>query len=75
MSEVARITVDPQVCAGRPIVAGTRMRVADVLSMLADGATRHEILADFPYLSEPDIAACLAYAAAAVDHRIIKTAA
>ncbi len=75
MRDQPRIVINPEVCGGRPIVAGTRMRVADVLSMLADGASHAEILADFPYLAAEDIAACLAYAAAAVDHRIIKTAA
>lgn len=75
MSGPERIVVDPQVCGGRPIVAGTRVRVADVLGMLAGGAGESEILADFPYLKAEDIRACLSYAAAAVDHRIVKAAA
>jgi len=75
MAEQARITTNPDVCGGRPIVAGTRVRVADILSMLAEGASEAEILADFPYLTASDIRACLAYAAAAVDHRIVKAAA
>ncbi|VVT12749.1 DUF433 domain-containing protein [Erythrobacter sp. EC-HK427] len=75
MSQNERIVVDPQVCGGRPIVAGTRVRVVDVLEMLAGGASHDEILADFPYLTEADIRACLAYAANAVDHRIVKDAA
>ena len=75
MEMAQRIVIDPQVCGGRPVVAGTRMRVADVLAMLADGVSEAEILADFPYLSAPDIRACLAYAAEAVDHRIVKSAA
>jgi uncharacterized protein (DUF433 family) len=54
-----RIAVDPAVCGGRPIVAGTRVRVTDVLEMLAGGATEAEIVADFPYLSVDDIRACL----------------
>lgn len=60
-----RIAVDPAVCGGRPIVAGTRMRVKDVLEMLAGGATPAEIAADFAFLSESDVCAVLAYAAAA----------
>lgn len=59
-----RISVDPLVCGGRPAVTGTRVRVEDVLEMLAGGATPTEIAADFPYLSEDDVRAVLAYAAA-----------
>ena len=60
-----RITVDPEVCFGKPVIAGTRVRVMDVLEMLAGGATRAEILADFPYLKDEDITAALSYAARA----------
>ena len=65
-----RISIDPLVCSGRPVVAGTRVRVSDVLEMLAGGATGTEIVADFPYLSEQDIQAVLAYAAAQFDHPV-----
>lgn len=58
-----RIAVDPLVCGGRPVVAGTRMRVTDLLAMLADGADAAEIVADFPYISEADVRAALAFAA------------
>ena len=70
-----RVVIDPEVCGGRPIVAGTRMRVVDVLEMLADGVSEAVILKDFPYLESADIRACLSYAAGAVDHRIVKAAA
>lgn len=50
------------------------MRVSDVVEMLASGATRPEILADYPYLADEDIAAALAYAARAADHRVIRAA-
>ena len=70
-----RISVDPGVCGGRPVVAGTRVRVSDVLEMLAGGTETPEILADFPYLSEPDIRAVLAYAAAQTGHPIVAIAA
>jgi uncharacterized protein (DUF433 family) len=69
-----RIALDPAVCGGRPIVAGTRMRVTDVLEMLANGASEADILADFPYLSREDVRAVLAYAANAADHPIISAA-
>jgi uncharacterized protein (DUF433 family) len=54
-----RIVIDPDVCGGRPIVAGTRMRVMDVLDALAAGAEIDELVADFPYLTREDMAACL----------------
>lgn len=69
-----RIVINPEVCGGRPIVAGTRMRVVDVLEMLAAGASEAEIVADFPFLEAADIRAALAYAARAVDHRIVTAA-
>jgi uncharacterized protein (DUF433 family) len=53
MSVIDRITVDPTVCGGRPCIRGIRIRVKDVLDLLAAGATRDEILADYPCL-EPD---------------------
>lgn len=66
-----RISVDPAVCGGRPTVAGTRMRVTDILEMLAAGAGEAEILADFPYISREDIRACLTFAAGTADHPIV----
>ena len=56
-----RIVSDPRICGGRPTVAGTRVRVSDVLEMLASGVSEAEIVADFPYLSVEDIRACLIY--------------
>lgn len=63
--------VDPEVVHGRPVVRGTRMRVSDVLSLLAAGADETEILEDYPYLTADDIRACLAYAAAQADHTVV----
>lgn len=70
-----RIAFDPEICGGRPTVAGTRVRVTDVLEMLAGGASEAEIVEDFPYLSIEDIRACLTYAAGAADHSIVSAAA
>ena len=56
------------------MVAGTRMRVTDILEMLASGATPAQIAADFPYISEDDVRAVLAYAAAAADHPVVLAA-
>ncbi len=71
LSGFPRISADPAVCGGRPTIAGTRMRVTDILDMLAGGASEAEIVADFPYVSEADIRACLAYAAHAADRPIV----
>ncbi len=71
-SHLDRITVDPNVFGGRPCVRGLRVRVKDILDMMAAGASRAEILADFPYLEADDIAAALEYAARHVDHPVIR---
>jgi uncharacterized protein (DUF433 family) len=71
-SRLDRITVDPDVLGGRPCIRGLRVRVKDILDMLAGGASRAEILQDFPYLEDEDIAAALEYAARQVDHRVIR---
>jgi uncharacterized protein (DUF433 family) len=62
-----RITRDPQICGGRPCVRGMRIRVSDILDMLAVGVTSAEILADFPDLEADDIKACLTLAARRLD--------
>lgn len=61
---LARITVNPNQCGGRPCLRGLRVRVKDVLDLLAAGVPEVEILADFPYLEADDIWASLAFAAA-----------
>lgn len=71
---LARITTNPEICGGRPTIRGMRIRVSDILEMLAGGATRSEILADFPYLESADVDAALHYAALRVDHRMIDAA-
>lgn len=69
-----RISVDPAVCGGRPVIAGTRVRVADVLEMLAGGATADEIAKDFPYVEAADVQAALAFAASQADHAVVLAA-
>jgi uncharacterized protein (DUF433 family) len=59
-----RITIEPGKCGGRPCIRGMRIRVKDVLEMLASRVPETEILKDFPYLEPQDINACLQYAAA-----------
>ena len=58
-----RITSNPRQAGGRPCIRGMRIRVKDVLDMLAGGATEREILDDYPDLESDDIFAALAYAA------------
>jgi uncharacterized protein (DUF433 family) len=70
----ARIVSDPNINGGRPCIKGTRMRVSDLLEMLAAGATREEILNDFPYIANDDISAALVFAAQSASHRIIHAA-
>jgi uncharacterized protein (DUF433 family) len=69
-----RISSDPAICGGRPCIKGTRMRVADIVEAIAHGASQQELLVDFDYLAEEDIAAALLYAARATEHRVVRTA-
>ena len=63
MTEIAeRITVDPGLCGGRPCVRGMRIRVSDVLDLLANGLTPGQILQEFPDLERDDIFSCIRYA-------------
>lgn len=57
------LTLEPGKRSGKPCIRGMRITVYDVLSYLAAGMTHEEILADFPYLTQDDILACLSYAA------------
>jgi uncharacterized protein (DUF433 family) len=70
----SRITFNPAQCGGRPCIRGLRMRVKDVLELLAAGVSEDEILADYPYLEREDIRACLAFAAAEMDHPVLPAA-
>ena len=74
MTRLDRITVNPNQCGGRPCIRGSRVRVKDILDMLAGGSTREEILQDFPYLEDEDIAAALEFAARQSDHPVLQRA-
>ena len=74
MSQMQRITFNPDQCGGRPCIRGMRIRVKDVLEMLASGATEAEILESYPYLEREDIQASLEYAARQVDHAVLSLA-
>jgi uncharacterized protein (DUF433 family) len=71
MSELHRITINLEQCGGRPCLRGLRVRVTDVLDLLAAGASREEILRDYPYLEAGDITAALEYAARQTDHPVL----
>jgi uncharacterized protein (DUF433 family) len=74
MSQLERITVDPRQCGGRPCIRSLRIRVKDILDLLAAGASNEEILEDYPLLEAADIAAVLEFAARQSDHPILRVA-
>ena len=65
-----RITANPKILGGKPIIRGTRISVEFILELLASGATESEILKDYPHIKPFDIKACLAYAAQSSDNEI-----
>jgi uncharacterized protein (DUF433 family) len=67
MADESRITFNPQQCGGKPCIRGMRIRVSDILEMLAAGVSEGQILADFPDLEVEDIRACLRFAARRAD--------
>ena len=66
-----RITVDPEQCGGRPCIRGMRIRVTDVLDLLANGLTSQQVLAEMPDLEPEDIRACLSFASRRLDHPVV----
>jgi uncharacterized protein (DUF433 family) len=74
MSEIHRITANPAQCGGRPCLRGLRIRVRDILDLLAAGASHEEILEDYPLLESADITAALEYAARQSDHPVLRVA-
>ena len=69
MTQIERITSDPDVMGGKPCIRGQRVTVAMVLGLLASGHSRDEILKAYPYLEAKDIDQCLAYAAWRMEER------
>ena len=74
MSQMHRITFNPDQCGGRPCIRGMCIRVKDVFDMLVSGASEAEILESYPYLQREDIQAALEYAARQVDHAVLSLA-
>ncbi len=60
---LSRITINPNICFGKPCVRGHRLWVSLILDLLASGMTTSEILQEYPGLEEADILACIAYGA------------
>jgi len=67
-----RITIDPQVCFGKPCIRGHRIWVSLILDFLASGETVRELLANYPQLDEADIMACIAYGAEMARERFVE---
>ena len=69
-----RITVNPKQCGGRPCVRGMRIRVVDVLDLLANGLTAQQVVEELPDLELEDIQASLKYASRKLDHPVLTVA-
>lgn len=66
-----RITTNPEQCGGRPCIRGMRIRVIDVLDLLAAGLSREEVLDELPDLEAEDIEAAIRYASSRLDHPVV----
>lgn len=62
-----RITVDPEVCSGKPCIRGTRIMVRNILGMIAGGYTIEKVLEAYPELTREDVVAALEYASQVID--------
>ena len=63
-----RITIDPEIMMGKPVIRGTRITVELILRKLAEGAAEADLLEDYPHLTTEDVRAAVAYGAASVAH-------
>ncbi|MBN2339552.1 MAG: DUF433 domain-containing protein [Acidobacteria bacterium] len=68
---IDRITIDPEQCGGRPCIRGMRIRVVDILDLLAAGLNAKQVLEELPDLEMEDIRAALKYAARRLDHPVM----
>jgi uncharacterized protein (DUF433 family) len=69
---LARISVDPKICFGKPCIKGHRIWVSLILDLLASGKTAEEVMADYPGLDRDDILACIAYGAELSNDRVLE---
>lgn len=70
MTNVERITIDPKIMHGKPVIKGTRIPVYVILNLLAGGMSEEEVLKEYPDLTRDDILACLEYAARLVEEEV-----
>ncbi len=68
---ISRITIRPEQCGGRPCIRGMRIRVADILDLLANGLSAQQVIEELPDLEPADIQAALIYARRLTDHPIL----
>ncbi|HZG40964.1 MAG TPA: DUF433 domain-containing protein [Nodosilinea sp.] len=68
---LARITINPKQCGGRPCIRGMRIRVSDVLDLFAAGLSAEEILSEMPDLESDDLKASLMYASRKLNHPVL----
>jgi uncharacterized protein (DUF433 family) len=66
-----RISIDPDICGGKPCIKGTRLWVSLILDFLADGTTETELLSEYPQLTHQDVMAAIAYGAEMSRERIL----
>lgn len=66
-----RITVNPDQCGGRPCVRGLRIRVIDVLDLLASGLSAAQVVEELPDLELADVTSCLRFASRRLDHPVL----
>ena len=67
MDYLDRITRDPEICGGEPVIRGTRVTLRTILASLAEGDSQDDLLKDFPTLTEADVRAVIAFAAASAE--------
>lgn len=67
-----RITIDPEICTGKPCIRGLRFPVSRLLGLLASGASREEIIPQYPYLEQEDIEEALRYAAWLAEDEVVE---
>ena len=66
-----RITVDLEQCGGRPCILGMRVRVTDVLDLLAVGLTPEQVISELPHVELDDVRACIRFSSQRIDHPVV----
>ncbi|MBM9500633.1 DUF433 domain-containing protein [Leptospira sp. 201903071] len=71
MNLLSRITINPEICGGKPCIRGMRIRVIDILELFSNGLSHEEILKEMPDLEPEDLKASLQYASMKIDHAVV----